>query len=227
MCWRRLIALTGKELRELRWMAVVFTLLAMAAVTAGVAVLRATSFAPAAAPLDLLGVAALFALLLAERQGADVSTATRRHLLSFPLQPLEVIGGKALAFLLAQVSLVMLGIAGYAVTAHLLTMTTPVTVTLFTTAGRILLISLACWALELAVACWPRIGLAAVLTLVAAYALGLALLPFLRARFNILHLLFLGVDETPLLGPSLAAGFLIWFGMMTAAWAVAARAVED
>ena len=214
MCWRRVIGLTGKELRELRWMAVLFVILAMAVVTAGVTVRYAASFSPAAALLDLLGVATLFALLLAERQGADVGRATRRHLLSFPLQPLEVIAGKALAFLLAQLLLVTLGITTYAVTAHLFAASSVVIPTLLLSAGRILLLTLACWALELAVACWPQVGLVTVLTLLSAYGLGLALLPFMRTMFNGLHLLFFWVDDTPLLGPSLAAALLIWSGLV-------------
>jgi hypothetical protein len=225
--WHRLLAFTGKELRELRSMAVCFALLGMAATATGVALRHATFFRPTAALLDLLVVAALFALLLAERQGADIGKATRRHLLSFPLQPLEVISGKMIAFLLAQALLIVLGTGAYAISAYLFTTLSLEMSTLLITACRILLLATVCWALELAVASWPRTGLAIVLAIALVYALGLVLLPVLRTMFNLFHLALLWVDGRSLLGPGIVAGILIWAGIMTAGFAVAVRAVED
>ena len=227
ICWRRVAACTGKELRELRLMTAVFALLGAAAVTCGIALRQATFFTPSAALLDLLVVAALHAGLLAERQGADVGKATRRHLLSFPLQPLEVVAGKGFAFLLAQVTLVLVGIAAYAGAARFLTDIRPEPAGLAFAACRILLFSIPCWSTELAVVSWPRVGPATVLSLIAAYALGLVLLPPLRGMFNIAHLLLLWIDDLPLLGPGLAAALLAWAGIMTTAWAVTVRPVEE
>jgi hypothetical protein len=94
-------------------------------------------------------------------------------------------------------------------------------------ACRVFIFSIVCWSLELAVVSWPRVGLAIVLSLVAVYALSLVFLPSFRGFFNVADLVLPWIDDLPLLGPGLAAALLAWVGVMTTAWAMTARPVEE
>jgi hypothetical protein len=226
MSWRRLWALAAKELRETVWMATSFTLVGCLLPAIGMWLRIGSPLRPTTASLDLLAVAIVFGLLLAERQAADLGTGTRRHLLSFPLQPLEVVTAKGLAFLIWAIPLVLVGTIALAQAAAVLAPPGPGAGSLAAAGWRIVLLGFTGWSFALATISWPRIGLAAALTCIAAYALGVAFIPTLRQLFNVGHLALLWMDEIALAGAAIAALFLSWCGLVLAACGLHSGKVE-
>ena len=226
MSLRRVGAWAGKELGELRWLAALFAAASGALVTGG-ALLRPASAPAEVAPVSaLVGVMVVLALVLGERQSLDVRSGTFRHLMTLPLAPGEIVAGKVLAFLAAATAPAVVGAAARGVVARRVGGAGSGLSATASAAGRVILLALVVWSLELAADSWPRVGLAAVLGVVAAYAGALGLAPGLWKVANLLRLVPLQGGDVRLLGAVGAALVLVGFGLTWTVAGLGCRPVE-
>jgi ABC-2 family transporter protein len=226
MSVRRIIAWTGKELRELRWLSACFAVLCPLVVTGG-ALVRAELSARMISPVfDLVAVTAILALVMGQRQSLDLRSGTLRHLRSLPLQPGEIVAGKVLAVLAAMAVPVVVGVGALGVMARHLGNDPPTPGTMASAAWRIALFTLVIWSFEVTADSWPRTGVAVVVVVIAVYAGALALIPGLWGYGNVLRLVPAQEGDVRLVGAVGAALFLAGFGLTWTVAGLGCRPVE-
>lgn len=223
---RRVSALIGKELRSIKWLVVIFSLLA-AELMISSAYVNPSSEEGSKMPIAVFaGVLALASLFLAERQGGDIGNATKKHLATFPLRPGEIVTGKLLAFLLALVPLTLLGWFGYVGAAAFRPSQTVSPLELALAFPRVVAFAVVFWALEFFVSAWPGVGHVTVIGGLVSYASSLFFFPVMRNSFNIIFLIFPNESQIRIAGPFSVALLLVILGLTLTGLSLQLRQVE-
>jgi hypothetical protein len=210
MTRRRVAALVEKELRELRWMLLVLVPLTFWPLLQPLLQQQWTArmgFAQQT-PRDVITAGvylSIAALVVANRQGAELGSGTRRHLLTFPVRPWQVLTAKVLALV---VTLVPVMLAAFVVCG----LYGPADPQPWATANAVatgvlaaLTLAIVFWSFELLSSAWPRTGAWFGLAVIGWYVVALLVLPWVRHYLNIFNLLFLDRPLVVLVGGTLTA----------------------